>query len=211
MKYYALSQAGGSGCPVGLIDADLQNTDQIHKKQYYNIDEKGNYASPWYSRKQGDTTPVFTKNMTLTTSDEYYNFDIRRVSSGVYIASQKFIESCKKLNSAIVDCQDIKIINENGYFTSNKEYGAIIFREIEILTSIDESSQLIYEYEKPCRIKKLKLSPQFESDIFIFKNMRGSSKTLLCSEKFLSSLNNTLDGVEFIDIAHAEWPRVKPV
>jgi hypothetical protein len=109
----------------------------------------------------------------------------------------------------MVDHKTITIHNKAGRELFNNEFSAVIFNEIDISLAADESSQLIYNYGKPCRIKKLIIRNEFPSHLFKFKNMHSSSNTLICSEEFRSMVDDNLKGVGFLDIESTEWPRVK--
>jgi hypothetical protein len=203
MNYYALSQANPAGCPSYFLEATLLD------KFYPNNTYVAHGYFPWYARQKNDRSPVFNDSMVLASQEASHPYDIIRISMDIYIASEKFVSTCKKLNVKFVDSRKISIINKAGAIISKGEYSAIIFNPTEISTIANASSELIYKHNNPCRIKKLEILETFSEHLFTIKNMQGSSNTLLCSELFRSTTHNHLERVEFIDIANLEWPRIK--
>lgn len=203
MKYYALAQDLPAGTFPGNLDAILVD------KLYPSAFENGYNVYPWYARKPDDISTVFNDRMNLLINSVNRKFELARISSEIFVCSTRFLRACKDLNVKIIDHEKIETKFPKAK-TPPHEYNAIIFKKFDIEFAANKQSALIYRNNRARRIKKLLVSDEFKEHLFIFKNMEGTSDTLICSETFRSHIQK-LEGVEFIDVETAEWPRVKAI
>jgi len=116
--------------------------------------------------------------MNLLINSVNRKFELARISSEIFVCSTRFLRACKDLNVKIIDHEKIetKFPNEK---TPPHEYNAIIFKKFDIECAANKQSALIYRSNRARRIKKLLVSNEFKEHLFIFKNMEGSSNTLI--------------------------------
>lgn len=201
MQYFVFSSKVEQGCPIALAEEA-----HLYDKFYGNTQSVPEYGFfPWYNYKTSENC-LLPINGCLISKAEFYDFDIRNISSSIYIASNLFIHIANELGICFLDIQPITIRSKEGYFISNKEYFIVRLKKerFEDVVNIEESK---FEFEFPhYTLEKAVIKKSCELPIFLIENITPIQNTLFCSEFFLKfSQKYDLKGINFFKCEEAPW------
>ncbi|AZQ55477.1 Imm43 family immunity protein [Burkholderia cenocepacia] len=206
MKYYALVERKGRGCPVGEMQGVvLDRFEENIKKISYGV-------MPWYAGRSGQGS-IFPGEMFLISRDKLIAYDIRSSGAGptFHIVSQGFFELLKDFSVPIKETQPIKIVNSKGRNIADKEYRIIIFdRNLyeDRNGVVGAGSTLVpNEYGGIFHIENISFKEGLERDFFKIKDITAEQDPIFCSERFFREAvkRNVVAGVEFSPVDEVNW------
>lgn len=200
MKFYALSQKDGVGCPVGMLNSELFD------KFYENTKDVNFGMFPWYSyNKYRGSPPPFPATACLISKDREYKFDLRRINS-FSIASDRFIDICEKHGVPAIQKRPIRVCSTRGENRASQPYNACWFPTFSIDEAVIPGSAE-FKLNPPYKTaKSLDFRPDLPSALFRLNELPPEKNTLFCNERFFESAEEMgVAGINFTPVSAIDW------
>ena len=200
MNSYVLSAKNDTGCPIGLAE-DYGLFERFHID--VKIARKGIGSLPWYSDPKDCKLP---KNACYITKLTKFDFAIRRINSGLYIANDDFYCVMKRQKSTYDSAEKISVKNKQGNDVTNRDYFLIRIPYFSSMDAIDRSKSKFLEDDGDIVLNRLVTKSSFSESLFFIDGLAAMQSTLFCSESFRDdAIQVGIKGVNFFEETKAKW------
>lgn len=196
MAFFMLSQKKDVGCPVGLLNAAL------YDHFYENAKSLDHGAFPWYSNAAlGKPHEALPSGLILIANAKKYDFAIRALYDRLYVASEGFVEACRELGVAMLDCQKVDVVSGLNKSIVSSQYYVVVFDSFDYGDLVLPSSQVIIGgRDWVTGFEQLEIKED-APDLFKLNKLHPGVSTLFCSSVFKAKLVEVgVRGVEILPL-----------
>ncbi|MDW5416635.1 hypothetical protein R6242_08640 [Iodobacter sp. CM08] len=203
MNYFVALEKKEKGAPIGFTGAIL------YDRFVENTKDLDHGYKPWYQSRDLQTDKVFECEMFLIVKEKLIDYEIRSISSGIYVVSSNFLDLLRDFGCPIKETSVLNIVNLQGTCVSEKTYFVVrfessIFKDSELI--FDSSAKLLNEDGK-LLIEVCSLKDNINSDVFKLHKASSKQDPTFFSDRFVKEAQSKklLCGVRFASVDEVEW------